>query len=544
MNFDKAVQQAQALLAGGQLAEAEKIYQGLADQKIYREAALVALADFYLHARQPAKAANALLSLVTENPDSLQYCDRLATLFSKLGQMDASISVYERLIDRQPRLAEAHYNVALLYKQQKRFDQAITAYKNAVKLGISRVHEVYVNLGVLCSELRRPDEARSYFERALELDPGHVPALFNLATHYEETGDREHATSLYRQILDLDPRHWDSLSRLAYADRLPGKDDPLIASLRDAVKLDIGDRTAHESLYYALGKALDDVGEYEDAFAAYEAANEIGKSRMPPYDPVVAEDAIDELIEWCDQDWISNVSTSLPEAPIFICGMFRSGSTLIEQILGAHELITAGGELDILPWLLTRDMSPYPERLRMASPAEIEALAREYLTKQAEIFPEAKHVTDKRPDNHMHLGLIKALFPAVKIVYTTRAPLDNCLSVYFQQLGGNLTYSNDLEHIAHYYKQQQRLLEHWQACFGDNIMTVSYDEVVRSPEPKLREVLDFLGFEWDERVLRFQQSGNQVKTASVWQVREGLHVGSSGRWRNYETALEAIKDSF
>lgn len=544
MNFEKASEQAQFLRTGGRLTEAAQAYQALAGEPEHREAALGALAEVHLEAQRPDKAAESLATLAAEHPESLSHCDRLASLLSRMGQTGAAIGQYLRFIERQPEVPEAHYNLALLLKKQKDFANAMLAYERSVQLGIDRVHEVYTNMGVLASEMRRPDLAREMFERAIQDHARYIPALFNLGGHHEEMGERDQAATRFRQVLDIDPQHWDSLARLAYATRLSDKGDPLISSLRSAVDRDIEDKVAHEGLYFALGKALDDVGEYDDAFAAYAAANDLGGSRHVPYDDVVTEDAFDQLIEWCDADWISNVTSSSTAAPIFICGMFRSGSTLAEQVLAAHPEVAAGGELDILPWLLARDMSPYPERLQNAIPDEIEKLAREYVSKQEELFPGAANITDKRPDNHMHLGLIKAMFPAVRIVYTKREPLDNCLSVYFQQLGGNLSYATDLENIADYYKQQERLLEHWQACFGENIFVLSYDDMVRTPEPVLRELLEFLGLEWNERCLQFQDSENQVKTASVWQVREELHTGSSGRWQNYEAGVEKIKELF
>jgi hypothetical protein len=157
------------------------------------------------------------------------------------------------------------------------------------------------------------------------------------------------------------------------------------------------------------------------------------------------------------------------------------------------------------------------------------------------LFPGAKTVTDKRPDNFIHLGLIKALFPCARIVYTRREAVDNCLSVYFQQLGGALAYATDLEDTAHYYRQHERLMNHWKVCFPENIFTVDYDELVRSPEPLLRQLLDFLGLEWNDRCLAFQHTDNLVKTASVWQVREELHIRSSGRWRNYEAYVRNVR---
>jgi tetratricopeptide (TPR) repeat protein len=295
-------------------------------------------------------------------------------------------------------------------------------------------------------------------------------------------------------------------------------------------------------LYFGLGKALDDLKRYEEAIAAYNAANALGKLRNPPYDRLAAEKSFGQLISVFDTDWIKRTATQSTATPIFVCGMFRSGSTLIEQILAAHPLITAAGELDSLPWLLARRLAPLPQ-VANTSREELQQIGDEYLASLKELFPNDENIVDKRPDNFLRLGLIRSMFPSARIVYTKRALKDNCLSVYFQQLDGHLSYATDLEDIAHYYNQHEHLMVHWNSLFGDNIYTVDYDELVQSPKPVLQGLIDFLGFEWDDRCLSFQQTDSLVKTASVWQVREKLHSASSGRWRNYESFMPKLQAS-
>jgi tetratricopeptide (TPR) repeat protein len=301
------------------------------------------------------------------------------------------------------------------------------------------------------------------------------------------------------------------------------------------------DEPAREGLYFALGKVLDDAGQYDEAFKAYTAANELCKQRAPGYDRAAVEQAIDELISLFDRNWIEQAQTVCTAAPVFICGMFRSGSTLTEQILAAHPSMQKGDELDILPWLIKRRLAPFPERLRGISAQELEQVAAEYLSKLNDLFPGGEAITDKRPGNFLYLGLIRAMFPSARIVYTKRNLRDNCLSVYFQHLGSNFIYATDLTDIAHYYYQQERLMEHWRVCLGDNVFTVDYDKLVREPEPVLRALLAFLGLEWDDRCLDFHQAESLVKTASIWQVRDPLYTKSSGRWRNYEAHIRDIE---
>jgi len=540
-DFHQALRRARELHDRGHLAEAEQAYRALRVPAEYRESVLDALADLYLQADRVADAARAFAALIGLAPDNLGYHTRLAGLLEQSGRIDDAVTLYKDLIARNPRLAGAHFNLALLYKQTKRIDEAIAEYEMALQCGIGNAEEVYSNLGVLYAERHQPARAEDMYDAALALNKDYIPALFNLAGLKEECGEREQATGIYNQILLLDPRHWESLSRLAYMRTLTSRDIPLIDTIRRALEGDGGDPLAREGLYFALGKAQDDLGNYDEAYQAYLAANQLGAQRNPRYEPLSTEREFDRLITEFSHDWVADHSTGSTERPVFICGMFRSGSTLVEQVLSAHAAVTAGGELDYVQWLLMRELAPFPDRVLDATVRELYGISQEYMTRLSSHFPEAGVITDKRPDNFLYLGLIKALFPRARIVYTRRDMFDNCLSIFFQQLGGNLNYATALADIAHYYRQHDRLMAHWNACFGEDIFDVDYDALVHSPESVLRPLLGFLGLEWDERCLEFQQSASLVKTASVWQVREGLYTRSSGRWRNYAAHIAEIR---
>jgi len=494
-----------------------------------------------LSAGRVREAVAMLVELTGKHPDELFYYAHLATLLDHLGDTDAAIGHYIRLLARQPDMASAHFNVALLYRKAKRYDDAIAAYEKAISLDIEGAEEVYSNLGVLYAELRRPDDARRCYASALDRRPGYVPAMYNLAGLNEECGDRDGAVELYEQILAVEPQHWDSLIRLAYAQRATGTGEPLIGRLREGQRR-ANDRLAAEGLEFAEGKLLDDLGRHEDAYAAYTAANALARQRQAPYDRVAAENARASICRFFNNAKIESLDSGSEATPVFICGMFRSGSTLVEQILAAHPDIEAGGELDLLPWLMAKQLAPYPERLDTATPADMRAAADEYLAQRGQLFPDARLVTDKRPDNLVHLGLIRALFPKARIVHTHRDKRDNCLSVYFQQLGGNLNYANRLADIAHYYEQQAALYEHWAGIMPDNLYSLNYEALVADPETVVRGLLEFLGVDWSDRCLDFHRAGNQVRTASIWQVREPLHGRSSGRWKHYPAAVAELED--
>jgi hypothetical protein len=221
--------------------------------------------------------------------------------------------------------------------------------------------------------------------------------------------------------------------------------------------------------------------------------------------------------------------------------MFRSGSTLLEQLLAGHPGITAGGELDFIPSAVNTFLAPFPSSFPSVSADQLSRLAADYRVMLAERFPAAGYVTDKRPDNFLYIGLIKALFPQAKIIHTVRDALDNCLSIYFLHLDQGMSYALDLMDIGHYYRQYRRVMRHWRALFGDDIVDVSYDALVRDPKSEIKQALGFLGLPWDERCLAVPASGRAVKTASVWQVREPIHGRSSGRARHYEKQLQELR---
>jgi hypothetical protein len=218
--------------------------------------------------------------------------------------------------------------------------------------------------------------------------------------------------------------------------------------------------------------------------------------------------------------------------------MFRSGSTLIEQMLSRHPRITKGGELEIVPAFAAALGSP--EALRHLPAAALATMRAQYRDEAYRQFGDVDRLTDKRPDNFLHIGLIKRLFPNAKIINTTRNPLDMALSIYFLYFDDSISYGHDLRHIAHWVEQYRRLMAHWRSLYPHDILDVSYDRLVADPGPVMAEVLAFCDLPWDDGVLHPEQADGPVRTASVWQVRQRLHQRSSGRWRHYARHLQPL----
>lgn len=472
-----------------------------------------------------------------------------AQLLERAGRLAEAEAAYVQVLSRWPDLPNSWYNLALLQRRAGRFEAALASYQQALDRGVSQPEEVHLNRGVIYSDCLRQDAAAEReLNAALALNPAYLPALLNLANLKEDLGKRDAALAIYENIIALEPRYYEALARYASLKTVRDADDPLIDRLRQAIA-DAGTTSVDRaSLGFALGKVLDACGAYNQAFDAYivanrhsrESASQSSGLRPALYDRRQHELLVDQLITTFTRDRSTRAATAAAR-PIFICGMFRSGSTLTEQVLAGHSRVSAGGELDFLPSLVRREFKPFPGGMARATPQQLELLAARYLEMLSKLFPGADRVTDKRPDNFLYIGLIKRLFPDARIIHTTRNPLDNCLSILFLHLDHSMGYALDLLDTAHYYAQYRRLMSHWKSLYGADILDFDYDAFVREPRPAVARLLSFCGLDWEEDCMSFQQVNNAVKTASVWQVREPLYRRSSGRWRNYAAHLAPLQ---
>jgi len=514
-------------------------------------------------------------SLVTRSlaePDNYNLQLQLAYLYSENGDVEHALSCFRRvmqLTEHQlkhlapfcavlhkggfslqaaglyadycclfPTQASLFYNYAFYLRFAGQYTAAIAQYQHALQLNISEPEEVLLNIAVIYSDhLRQEDNARQTLMSVLQLKPDYVPALYNLANLAEERGDKAEAEALFRRVLDADPKYYQAYARLADVVTFKNKGDLLIVQLKRVLNEPSVAQDSRINLHYALGKAFDECGAYAEAFHHFTAANKLNSLTMPSYEPLETERKMQQIIHTLDRNWLHKNIQRNDASPIFICGMFRSGSTLIEQVLAQHRQITAGGEIDFFHKHLR---NIYPQQLSPVFAADLTQLAGRYLEYCKQCFPSAIWLTDKRPDNYLYMGLLKALFPRAKFIYTKRNKIDNCLSVFFLRLGSTMNYANSLQDTIHYYQQHEILMSHWQQMFGQDIYTLDYDQLVLQPEMTLKPLLSFLGLEYQAELLHFYSASNTVKTASVWQVRKPLYKSASGRRHNYSDLLPAM----
>lgn len=466
------------------------------------------------------------------------------------GRFVEAAERYRMLLSKSPQRADDWYNLGYCLRQMGDYEHALTAYAASLDLGIQCPEEVHLNRAVIYSDgLRCEDEAELELTQALTLAPAYMPAWLNLGNLHEERGEREAAIRCYEKILSLDPlpssqQGLDALARLSHLRPPQALDDQRLAKMTRAIADPAFGMHSRAGLSLALGRVFDQMGEYVKAFAAWQQGNSLLQGLGPRYDRGRQEAIIDTLIElFAEPDPVTEPAADGP-SPLFICGLFRSGSTMLEQALAMHPDLVAGGELDYFPRLIASEILPFPEALAHKTTDWQQAIAHAYRQQVSRLLPSshaAKWFSDKRPDNFLLIGALLRWFPDGQVLHTRRHLLDVGLSIYTQHLNqAVMPYSSSLEDIGHYIVQYSRLMAHWKRLWPNRIHDFDYDAFVRAPEQELRPVLEWLGLDWHPGCLAFHERRQTVKTASYWQVRQPLYQSASGRWKNYEDALAPL----
>jgi tetratricopeptide (TPR) repeat protein len=509
----------------------------LATQPRQRQA-LEQLVMICLQGGRPDEAQLHLQQLVDACPGEAIYTERLATLLEKRGHADAAVACFRRLLAARPGLNNSRYNLARLLKRIGRSEEALQEYQACLARNIERPEEVHNNISVIHTASQRHEQARASLQTALAHNPAYVPALFNLALLLEEQGQWDKAKALFTRILAQQPRHAGALAHIANGELVADLVAPINRQIKRTLRNKDLAATDREELLYALGKTHDDCRHFDRAFDYYRQANLLSRQRAGSYSRERQEQLVDQLIGHCDRRWLQTIQPVSEQPLVFICGMFRSGSTLLEQILAGHSALAAGGEIDFFQ----RELAPFPRKLTTLAAPVLGALGRRYLDYLAETFHGGARIINKRPDNFYCIGLLHALYPNARFLISTREPLDNCLSLFFQPMEAAQAQANDLLDAGHYYLQYRRLMQHWQQLAADALLEVGYESLVTGARQVTGEVLAFLHLDWEEQCLDFHRAGNRVRTASAHQVRQPLYQGSRERWLHYEQHLQPLRD--
>ena len=474
-----------------------------------------------LRARAVAVAGDALLG-----QDKLE--EALAR-YMEAAQLDSTVPDYP-------------FNSGLILWQLRRDEQALEFLKKTIELSpnFGRAHNI---LGQLFKRMGKVDLAHQHARIGYELEPNDLRAAIGYASLLDFDRDSETAFQIIKPFIEAGQPGSDLallVARIALA--RDGMDALALDMLRRALA-DPATRTDREnrSLHFMLAALLDRAGDFDVAFAHARQGNALRKAS---YDPKGHERLISETIDSMSPHRLASLprSTVDSKTPIFIVGMVRSGTTLVEQILSSHPQIHGAGELT---WFfeLARSILDGPgqqQRLASMSLDAVNTVAKKYLDPLQALSPSALRITDKLPANYMYLGLISILFPQARIIHCRRDPLDNCVSCFMTNFASANDFSFDLRWLGHYYRQYERLMAHWKSVLEMPMLEVQYEQVVEDLPGQARRLIEFIGLPWDDACLNFQDNKRHIHTASNKQVRRPLYKSSVGRWQHYQKHLAPL----
>ena len=403
-------------------------------------------------------------------------------------------------------------------------------------------------LGKAYFELDSIGNARDSFQKAIDCDPGNTEYRNHIGLTYASLGDRRQAEENYRFAISLNNDNVEAYRNLILMRKFTSLDDPDVAVLEKMwMREDQSDDTRCK-LAFALGKIYDDCGLYGRAFDFYENGNRIKFREIARngFDFDRYFDHINRIESIFDKppSVTSEVCRTGGTQPIFVVGMTRSGTTLVEQIISRHPDVTGCGELPCIERAIVRLENDhgrtrvYPDDFPSLDKEALNCESQEYLDWVARLHDlTTNHFTDKLPFNFAHIWLIKALFPEAAIVHCHRHPLDVIISNYFQLYSSKINYVYDLQTLAKFYIRYQRLMKHWHRIFPGTVYKVQYEALVADNENQIRQLIDGVGLEWDDACLDQRRTDMAVRTASIWQIRQGIYASSKGRWRHYEAKL-------
>lgn len=495
------------------------------------------------------EAVAAFREALQQRPDWPEALNNLGNALHKLSRTDEAIEALQRAAELRPRIALIHNNLGNALFDARCYDEAEAAFRRALELE-PRYAEAYNNLGRVLWMLRRPSETEAAQRRAVELQPDLAEARYSLANILRELGKTTEAEAEYRQCLT----YWPDDARIHYGlaqlKCFAARDADLerIEALleRPAGFSDI-DRAR---LHYAAAKAYTDIG--TDPALAFHHYSEGARHKRVSIDYDVADDEalFARIARYFPAERIRAAAEhgEGTTAPVFIVGMPRSGTTLVEQILATHSAVEAMGELPDLENHLDAAaqaaQSSLGDWLAEASPGALAAIGRAYRTSVIDAAGDVGRITDKMPENFRFAGVIAAALPHARIVHVQRDPADTCLACFRQLFGGPIDFTYDLTELGRYYRVYAQLMDHWRDVISaEQLLEVQYEEFVMEPEREIRRLLDFCGLDWEAACLEFHRTERVVQTASVDQVRQPLYTSSIGRWRIYREQLEPLLEA-
>ena len=452
-----------------------------------------------------------------------------------------------RALQIAPEFCQGWMDLGLAQQEQDKLSEAELSYRRAARLEPHRA-QPYVAIGTTLAMVGRHEDSLTELNEAIRRDEYNPYALTAKGHVLKTIGEQEDAIAAYRQCIASHPQHGEAYWSLANLKTFRF-DDSEIAAMRECLGSAPLNPDQRVNLLFALATALDGLGAYDEAFGFFREGNEMRRKRET-YDPVQTEMVHDQLIEVFSREFLQERAGRghADPAPIFIVGLPRSGSTLIEQILASHSEVDGTHELPELSQVARStgrnrlDRLSYPRSVRDLSDEQLHDLGAQYLERTRRYRRKAPSFTDKMPNNFPHVGLLSLILPNARIINAKRHPLDSCLGSYKQLFARGQPFTYDLFELGEYYRQYQRLMDHWHSVLPGRVLDVQYEELVADPDGQVRRLLEYCRLPWEDGCLRFHENRRAVRTASSEQVRQPIYTAAVQRWRDYETHLGPLID--
>ena len=485
--------------------------------------------------------------ILAKNPKIAFLYNLMGLIYSDLGKIDVAIKTFKEGIKINPKFSEIYNNLGRVIfrnKNENEFNIAEEYYKKSISLNNS-LPEPFNNLGNLYAHFSKHDRAIEFYLKAISINKNFIYAYYNLSVSLTAIGKFEEAIKNLKKTIELDinfyPAH-RALSRMIKYDKDSQHLKQLIKVSEDIKENKINNKFDTSFISFSLGKAFSDIKDYNKSFYHYELAN---SAIRKGYDYSISEEKknFDKIIKSFDKKIFKrNINTGNKSIePIFIVGMPRSGTTLVEQIISSHPDVFGGDELDFIPDIINKNLPDINyDSLNNLNEKNFSEMGLEYENKVIKLSNAQKKFTDKLPLNFKWIGFIKLILPNAKIIHCTRNPQDVCFSIYTNYFTNEqMKFSSNLEEIVDFYNLYKNIISYWNNLLPNFIYNVKYENLITNSELEIKKLVKFSGLEWNNIFLKHYENNRSIKTASDIQARQKIYSSSINKWKNYSKQLDS-----